>query len=82
MVRKLAITALVLAVCGFAQDVSSSSLLSSSSGFLGLPDTLSQELQNVAQEGFWSGFKMASAVMLACSGLLIVLHLVNRGAGR
>lgn len=76
MVCRLAITALVLACFGYAEEVSSSS------GFLDLPDTLSQELQNVAESGFWTGFKLATAVMLATGGFSVVLHLINRAAGR
>lgn len=76
MVRRLAITALVLACCGYAEEVSSSS------GYLELPDTLSQELQSVAESGFWHGFELATMVMLATGGISIVLHLINRSAGR
>lgn len=76
MVCRLAITALVLASFGYAEEVSSSS------GFLDLPDTLSQELQIVAESGFWSGFKMATLVMLASGGISVVIHLINRAAGR
>ena len=76
MVRRLATTALVLSGMVFAQESSSSG------GFLDLPDTLSQELQQVAESGFWEGFKLASACMLATGLVSIVLHLINRGAGR
>lgn len=76
MVRRLAITALVLSgLCSAAES-------SSSGGYLDLPDTLSHELQNVAQEGFLHGFGLASAVMIATGGLCIALHLINRSAGR
>ena len=75
MVRRLAITVPLFSALGFAQE-------SSSSGWLDLPDTLSQELQDVAQSGFLHGFEIASAVMLGTGGVAIVLHLINRGAGR
>lgn len=81
MVRGLVTYALLLCGMAFAAESSSSEVLSSS-GFLSLPDDLSQELSNVASEGFWHGFKMATAVMLATGGLSLVLHLINRGAGR
>ena len=80
MVRRLAAYALLFGSLAFAGESSSSEVLSS--GFLGLPDTLSQELSNVASEGFWHGFQLATAVMMATGGLSIVLHLINRGAGR
>jgi hypothetical protein len=76
MVRKLAITAVVLAGSVFAQESSSPG------GFLDLPDTLSQELQQVAESGFWEGFKLSSIVMLATGSVAIVIHLINRAAGR
>lgn len=76
MVRKLAITAVVLACSAFAQESSSSG------GFLDLPDTLSQELQQVAESGFWEGFKLSSIVMVATGSIAIVIHLINRAAGR
>lgn len=76
MVRKLAITAVVLAGSVFAQESSSSG------GFLDLPDTLSQELQQVAESGFWGGFKLSSIVMLATGSVAVVIHLINRAAGR
>lgn len=75
MVRRLAITVPVLAVWVNAQE-------SSSSGFLDLPDTLSQELQTVAQDGFMRGFGLASIVCLACGVISLAIHLINRGAGR
>lgn len=75
MVRRLAITVPLFSAFGFAQE-------SSSSGWLDLPDTLSQELQNVAQSGFIHGFELATVVMLGTGGVAIVLHLINRGAGR
>lgn len=77
MVRRLAITALVFAGQVLAQESSSSS-----GGYLDLPDTLSQELQDVAQSGFFHGFGLATVVMLATGGLSIVLHVINRAAGR
>lgn len=76
MVRRIAATALVFGVLGFARESSSSG------GFLDLPDTLSQELQQVAQDGFLHGFGLASAVMIGTGGLCIALHLINRSAGR
>lgn len=76
MVRGLVTTALLMASVVFAQESSSSG------GFLDLPDTLSQELQTVAESGFWEGFKLATYVMLATGGVSIVLHLINRAAGR
>lgn len=57
-------------------------VISSSSTFLGLPDTLSAELIQVASEGFWGGFKMATTVMLGMAGIVIAMHLINRAAGR
>lgn len=81
MVRGLVTTALLFGALAFAQESSSSEVLSSS-GFLWLPDDLSQELSDVASEGFWHGFKLASMVMLATGALSVVLHLINRGAGR
>lgn len=76
MVRRLATTALVLSGLGFAQESSSSG------GFLDLPDTLSQELQQVAESGFWHGFELATTVMLATGAISIAIHLINRAAGR
>lgn len=49
--------------------------------FLCLPDTLSNELVNVAQSGFQSGFEVGSAVMLAAGALLVVLGVISRAAG-
>ena len=76
MVRRLAITVPLFSVLGFAQESSSSS------GFLDLPDTLSQELYNVAQSGFVQGLEIATVVALGTGGVVIFLHLINRGAGR
>lgn len=76
MVRRLATTALVLSGLVFAQDSSSSG------GYLDLPDTLSQELQQVAESGFWHGFQLATAVMLATGAISVAIHLINRAAGR
>lgn len=78
MVRGLVAYALLFGSLAFAQEEDSSSL----GGYLGLPDTLSQELQTVASEGFWHGFQMATYVMLATGAISVVLHLINRGAGR
>lgn len=73
--RLLALALMFGSVC-YAGEVSSSS------GFLDLPDTLSEELQTVAQEGFMHGFGLASVVMIATGALSIAIHLINRGAGR
>lgn len=81
MVRRLLTTALVLSAVAMAQD-SSSSMDVYSSGFLSLPDTLSVELQNAAEDGFWGGFKIASFVMVGSGMISLFLHLINRGAGR
>ena len=81
MVRGLVTIALMSCAMAFAGESSSSSDVFSS-GFLGLPDTLSQELQTVASEGFWHGFRLATVVMLSTGALSVVLHLINRGAGR
>lgn len=77
MVRRLAITVPMFSALCFAQEESSSS-----GGWLDLPDTLSQELHDVAQSGFVHGFGLASVVMIATGALSIALHLINRGAGR
>lgn len=76
MVRRLATVALLFGGSVFAQDTTSLG------GYLDLPDTLSQELQNVASEGFWHGFELATYVMLATGAISVVIHLINRGAGR
>ena len=81
MLCRILTLALMLGGLAFA-DVSSSSEVLSSSGFLDLPDTLSEELQQVAQEGFWHGFGLATLVMVATGALSLALHLINRGAGR
>lgn len=72
--------ALIFGGLAFADVSSSSEALSS--GFLDLPDTLSEELQQVAQDGFMHGFGLASVVMIMTGALSIGLHLINRGAGR
>ena len=79
MVRRLVAYALLFGSFAFAQEEEFSS---SSGGYLGLPDTLSQELHTVASEGFWHGFQLATYLMLATGAISIVLHLINRGAGR
>ena len=76
MVRGLVAFALLFGSVVFAQDSTSVG------GYLDLPDTLSQELSQAASEGFWEGFRLASLVMLATGAISIVLHLINRGAGR
>ena len=76
MVRRLAATVAVLGSSIFAQESSSSG------GYLDLPDTLSQELQIVAESGFWHGFELATVVMLATGAISIAIHLINRAAGR
>lgn len=76
MVRRLVTVALLFGTVAFAQDTTSLG------GYLDLPDTLSQELSNVASEGFWHGFQLATYVMLATGAVSVVLHLINRGAGR
>lgn len=80
MLCRILTVALIFGSLAFA-DVSSSSE-ETSSGYLDLPDTLSDELQQVAQEGFFHGFALASAVMVATGALSVGLHLINRGAGR
>lgn len=84
MVGRIAtICALLVGLC-IAQEDGSSAVVESSSSecFLCLPDTLSQELSTTAREGFFGGFGLASALCLAGGGLVVVLHLINRGAGR
>lgn len=49
--------------------------------FLCLPDTLSNELIEVAQSGFASGFGIGSACMIAAATITIVLGIINRAAG-
>lgn len=82
MLCRLLTIALLFGGVVYAESGSSSSVVLSSSGFLTLPDTLSEELQQVASEGFWHGFKLATVTMVATGGLSIVLHLINRAAGR
>ena len=81
MLCRLLTIALVFGSVAFAEPSSSSEALSSS-GFLTLPDTLSEELQQVAKDGFWAGFKIATMVMIATGGISVFIHLINRGAGR
>lgn len=50
--------------------------------FLCLPDTLSNELQSIASEGFMRGLAISSAIMVSVGIVMIVIHLINRGAGR
>ena len=76
MLCRLLTVALMFGGLAFAGEASSSS------GFLDLPDTLSEELQSVAQEGFMHGFGLASVVMIATGALSVAIHLINRGAGR
>ena len=76
MVRGLVTIALLFGGVALAQDSTSVG------GYLDLPDTLSQELTNAASEGFWEGFQLATYVMLATGAISVVLHLINRGAGR
>lgn len=76
MLCRLLTVALMFGGLAFAGEASSSS------GFLDLPDTLSEELQSVAQEGFLHGFGLATVVLVSTGALCIALHLVNRGAGR
>lgn len=82
MGRIATICLLVVGLCMAQEDGSSAVVESSSSCFLCLPDTLSQELQDTAREGFLNGFGLGTAVCLACGGLVVALHLINRGAGR
>lgn len=49
--------------------------------YLNIPDSLKNELLTVAQSGFWDGFAIATACIIAMSMLLVVLHLINRAAG-
>ena len=49
--------------------------------FLCLPDTLSNELVDVAQSGFASGFGIGSACMIAAGLITVVLGIINRAAG-
>lgn len=80
MLCRLLTIALIFGGLAFAGESSSSEALSS--GFLDLPDTLSEELQQVAQGGFLKGFGLATGVMVATGALSLALHLINRGAGR
>lgn len=79
---RIAAICILLGGIVFAQEDYSSAVESSSSCYLCLPDTLSQELSDTAREGFLNGFGLATAVCLACGGLVVALHLINRGAGR
>lgn len=81
MFGKIGKYALLLGI-GIAGAQESSMFESSSSCFLCLPDTLSNELQTIASDGFLLGFKLASGVLLAGAMVVVVLHLINRGAGR
>lgn len=49
--------------------------------FLCLPDTLSNELIEVAQSGFKSGFVVGSACLLAAGLITVVLGIIKRSAG-
>lgn len=49
--------------------------------FLCLPDTLSNELIEVAQSGFKAGFGIGSACLLAAGVITVVLGIINRSAG-
>lgn len=49
--------------------------------FLCLPDTLSNELIEVAQSGFMSGFGIGSACLLAAGMITVVLGIIRRSAG-
>lgn len=49
--------------------------------FLCLPDTLSNELVDVAQSGFYTGFGIGSACMIAAGLITVVLGIINRAAG-
>ena len=49
--------------------------------YLCLPDTLSNELIDVAQSGFYSGFGVGTAVMLAAGMILVVVGIISRAAG-
>ena len=49
--------------------------------WLCLPDSLSEELKSVAQSGFLNGFTIGSACCLSMGMILIVVYLINRGAG-
>ncbi len=80
MLCRVLTVALIFGSLAFA-DVSSSSE-EVAFGYLDLPDTLSEELQQVAQDGFMHGFGLAGVVMIATGALSIGLHLINRGAGR
>lgn len=49
--------------------------------WLCLPDSLTGELTTVAMGGFKNGFAVGSAVCLGMGMILIVVYLINRGAG-
>lgn len=65
-----------------AVTIASAEESSSSFSFLTLPDSLTEELMSTAQSGFGYGFGLATAFILGSGGIVLILHLINRGAGR
>lgn len=55
---------------------------SSSSAYLALPDSLTDELLSVAKSGFGAGFGIATAFVVGAGTVALFMHLINRGAGR
>lgn len=66
---------LLSCVAVYAEEVSSSS-------YLALPDSLTDELLSVAKSGFGAGFGIATAFVVGAGTVALFMHLINRGAGR
>jgi hypothetical protein len=58
------------------------SLSSSSLGLDSLALVIDSLMTSSAQESLLNGFGLVSLAMLALLGVLVAIHLVNRGAGR
>ncbi len=46
-----------------------------------LSSVIDSLMQSSAQGGFMNGFAVVSVLMLGLMGILVAIHLVNRGAG-
>lgn len=80
--KKIGQTLLLLGMAVKTMAQESSSLESSASSYLSLPDSLTDEMITAAKEGFSMGFGISTAFIVAGGGIVLFMHLINRGAGR
>lgn len=63
-------------------DTTSNLVSSDSVAFDSVAQLIDSLMTSSAQDAFVNGFGLITIVMLALLGVLVAIHLVNRGAGR